>query len=42
MVAEPTDRIVLNAVNMTVDTAAIEGDDGLARADHRATRRPRR
>ena len=29
-VTEPTDRIVLNAVNMTVDTAAIEGDDGLA------------
>jgi aminopeptidase N len=29
-VAAPTDRIVLNAVNMTVDTAAIEGDDGLA------------
>jgi aminopeptidase N len=29
-VAEPTDRIVLNVVNMTVDTAAIEGDAGLA------------
>jgi aminopeptidase N len=29
-VTEPTDRIVLNAVNITVETAAIEGDDGLA------------
>jgi aminopeptidase N len=27
-VAEPTDRIVLNAVNMSVDAAAIEGDVG--------------
>jgi len=29
-VFEPTDRLVLNAVNLTVDVAAIEGDDGTA------------
>jgi aminopeptidase N len=27
-VSEPTDRLVLNAVNLTIDTAAIEGDAG--------------
>src|SRR5215213_10853614 len=29
-VIEPTDRLVLNAVNLTVDVAAIEGDAGTA------------
>src|SRR4051812_12594650 len=29
-VTEPTDRLVLNAVNLTVETAAIEGDAGRA------------
>src|SRR5438477_485842 len=29
-VTEPTDRLVLNAVNLTVETAVIEGDAGRA------------
>ena len=29
-VTEPTDRLVLNVVNLTVDTAAVEGDAGAA------------